>query len=71
MNTIGQNVRRLRSRRAWSMRDLARESGVGLDAICRTENGQSAPQPKTVRRLAKALGVDPGELMEGRNDALD
>ena len=62
-------VRQLRREHAWSQRDLARESGVSQDAIARLELGQREAQPRTVRRLAAALGVEPRELMKGSNDA--
>jgi transcriptional regulator with XRE-family HTH domain len=62
-------VRQLRREHAWSQRDLARESGVSQDAVARLELGQREAQPRTVRRLAAALGVEPRELMKGRNDA--
>ena len=50
-------------------RDLARESGVSQNAIATLELGQREAQPRTVRRLAAALGVEPRELMKGNNDA--
>ncbi len=58
-------LRQLRRDRAWSQRDLARESGISQDTITRLETGQREAQPRTLRRLAGALGVEPRELMKG------
>ena len=62
-------LRQLRREHAWSQRDLARKSGVSQDAITRLETGQREAQPRTVRRLATALGVDPRQLMKRNSDA--
>jgi transcriptional regulator with XRE-family HTH domain len=62
-------LRELRRERAWSQRDLSRESGVAQDTITRLETGQREAQPRTVRRLAGALGVEPRELMKRSSDA--
>jgi transcriptional regulator with XRE-family HTH domain len=62
-------LRRLRKEHAWSQRDLARESGVAQDTITRLETGQREAQPRTVRRLAESLDVEPRELMKGIDGA--
>jgi transcriptional regulator with XRE-family HTH domain len=69
MEVDGMRLRKLRREHAWSQRDLARESGVAQDTITRLETGQREAQPRTVRRLAKALGVEPRELMKRSSDA--
>ena len=69
MKLDGMRLRQLRKEHAWSQRDLARESGVSQDAIARLELGQREAQPRTVRRLAAALGVEPPELMKGNDNA--
>lgn len=58
-------LRQVRRKHAWSQRDLARESGISQDTITRLETGQREAQPRTLRRLADALGVEPKELMKG------
>jgi transcriptional regulator with XRE-family HTH domain len=62
-------LRKFRKEHAWSQRDLARESGVAQDTITRLETGQREAQPRTVRRLAQALSVEPRELMKGSDNA--
>ncbi len=58
-------LKRLRQEQALSLRDLARRSGVAYDTINRLELGKQDSQPRTIRRLAEALGVQPKELMKG------
>jgi transcriptional regulator with XRE-family HTH domain len=65
----GGRLRQLRRERAWSQRDLARRSGVSQDTITRLETSQREAQPRTTRRLAEALGVEPRELMKRSSDA--
>jgi transcriptional regulator with XRE-family HTH domain len=60
-----ERLRRLRRERALSQRDLARAAAVGLDAVNRIETGRRDALPSTLRRLARALGVEPRELMKG------
>jgi transcriptional regulator with XRE-family HTH domain len=58
-------LKRLRHEQALSLRDLAKRSGVAYDTINRLELGKQDAQPRTIRRLAEALGVQPKELMKG------
>ena len=58
-------LKRLRQEQALSLRDLARRSGVAYDTINRLELGKQDAQPRTIRRLAEALGVQPKALMKG------
>ncbi len=60
-------LKRLREARVLSLRELERASGVHHNVIWRLENGLSGAQPKTIRKLAAALGVDPSELVRQRN----
>jgi len=47
---------------------LSRITGIAFDTISRLETGKQRAQPRTVRKLADALGVEPNELMKGEND---
>ena len=58
-------LRELRERRALSIRDLSTLSGVNYNSIWRIEAGRTGAKPRTVRLLAKALGVEPHELLRG------
>jgi transcriptional regulator with XRE-family HTH domain len=61
----GAKLRELRQRKMLSLRELGERSGVAFDNINKLENERRAAQPRTVRRLAEALGVEPGELTKG------
>jgi len=60
---MNANVRRLRELRALSQRDLAVLAKLSVTTINRIESGQRKPMPRTVRKLAEALGVTPEELL--------
>lgn len=55
-------LRRIREARALSQRDLSAKSGVGAATISRLESGLRRAYPVTVRKLAKALSVEPAQL---------
>ena len=58
-------LRELRRQRVLSMRELEDRSGVSYNTIWRLENGLTGAHPRTLRRLAEVLGVDPSELVKG------
>ncbi len=60
----GMQLRRLRRARALSQRDLARITGIAQDTISQLETGKREAQPRTIRKLAEALSVEPGTLMK-------
>ncbi len=63
-----QRLRELRRQRVLSMRELEERSGVSYNTIWRLETGKTGAQPRTIRKIAVALGVDPAELVkEERN----
>jgi transcriptional regulator with XRE-family HTH domain len=59
---FSDTLRRLRLERFFSQAELARRSGVHALTVTRLESGRTAPSTRTVRALAEALGVQPGEL---------
>ena len=61
------NVERLRTlstEHVLTLRELAEEAGVSKDTIWRLENGHSEAHPSTIRKLARALAVQPRELVK-------
>lgn len=60
----GDRLRQLRLERALTQMDLSRMTGLSVDAISRLENELRSAQVSTVRRLAEALRVEPGELLK-------
>ena len=68
MEVDGTRLRRVRREHALSQRDLSRITGIAFDTISRLETGKQRAQPRTIRRLAGALRVEPRDLMKGEND---
>ena len=40
-------------------------TGIAFDNISRLETGKQRAQPRTIRKLAEVLNVEPKELMKG------
>jgi transcriptional regulator with XRE-family HTH domain len=57
-------LRELRCRRVLTLEELAQEAGVGRNTVWRLEHGLMGAQPRTIRKLAKALDVEPEELVK-------
>jgi len=56
-------LKEIRTKRVMSQADLSRASGVTTNAICRLEQGKRKPRFVTIRKLAKALDIEP-DLIE-------
>jgi transcriptional regulator with XRE-family HTH domain len=57
-------LRELRRRRVLTLEELAQKAGVGRNTVWRLEHGLMGAQPRTIRKLAKALDVEPEELVK-------
>jgi len=57
-----ETLRRLRLASFLTQAELARRSGVHALTVTRLESGRTAPSTRTVRALATALGIAPGQL---------
>jgi transcriptional regulator with XRE-family HTH domain len=57
-------LRELRRRRVLTLEELAEKAGVGRNTIWRLEHGVMGAQPRTIRKIAKALNVEPEELVK-------
>ncbi len=64
MEVNTERLRELRRRRVLSMRDLEERSGISHNTIWRIESGRQGAHPRTIRKLAEALGVEPEELLK-------
>jgi transcriptional regulator with XRE-family HTH domain len=58
-----ERLKQLRKERVLSLRELEERSGVSYNTIWRIEDGRQGAHPRTVRKLAEALGVQPSELI--------
>ena len=58
-----QRLKELRRVQVLSLRELEQRSGVSYNTIWRIEDGRQGAHPRTVRKLAEALGVQPSELI--------
>ena len=65
MIPLGQTVRRWRLERGMSQSALAQASGVPRPNLSRIESGAADLSLNTIRSLALALGVTPGQLVDG------
>jgi transcriptional regulator with XRE-family HTH domain len=61
-------LRELRRRRVLTLEELAEKASVGRNTIWRLEHGVMGAQPRTIRKLAKALDVEPEELVKTGDD---
>jgi transcriptional regulator with XRE-family HTH domain len=60
-------LRQIREARAYSLRELEALSGVNYNTIWYIEAGRrQRAHPRTLRKLAQALGVEPIELRKER-----
>ena len=57
-------LKALRHRRVMTLRELEQRSGVAYNTIWHLENGKRGAQPRTLRKLARALNVEPEELVK-------
>lgn len=65
-----ERLRELRRRRVMSISDLSEVSGVHRNTIHRIEQGKPA-YTTTIRKLAKALEVEPAQLVEPERQGED
>jgi transcriptional regulator with XRE-family HTH domain len=64
MADLGINLREARERLGLTQEQVAQRSGVHATEVSRIEAGKRDPQVSTVRRLAKALEMTPGQLLD-------
>lgn len=64
MGNLGANLRKARARLELTQEQVADRSGVHATEISRIEAGKRDPKVTTVERLAAAVEVPPGRLLE-------
>lgn len=60
---FARKVYQLMMKKGWRQSELARQSDLPRDAISVYIRAQSLPTPQNLKKLAKALGVEPDELL--------
>jgi transcriptional regulator with XRE-family HTH domain len=60
---FGRNLRAIRKKRGISQEELARGTGLHRTAIGFLEKGERVPRLDTLLHLAKALEIDPADLL--------
>lgn len=71
MNSFGTAVRKARLSAGLSQRQLAELLGVGRTAICQLESGKHGLSEANLRRVAKALGITPSDVLRFGEEASD
>jgi transcriptional regulator with XRE-family HTH domain len=59
----GERLRQQRIERMLSQSELGKIAGTTQATISGFERGERMAQPRTVRKLAEALGIEPRELL--------
>ena len=62
----GEKVRAAREQAFLSKRELADEAGLDRSTVGRIEDGVTEVYPRTIRKIAKALSVEPASLTPGQ-----
>jgi transcriptional regulator with XRE-family HTH domain len=60
---IGEQLKQVRTRRLLTQEELAEKAGVSAATVVNIERNNQEPQFRTIRKLARALDVDPTELL--------
>jgi HTH-type transcriptional regulator / antitoxin HipB len=64
VGNLGSNLQAARKQRGWTQEELSARSGVQPGEISRMEAGKRDPQVSTLEKLAAALEIPPGRLLE-------
>jgi transcriptional regulator with XRE-family HTH domain len=64
MGDLGTNLREARERLGLTQEQVAERCGVHATEVSRIEAGKRDPKVSTLRRLAAAVDVQPGRLLD-------
>lgn len=62
--SASENIKKLRKQRGWSQSRLAMEAHVSQQAVSFIERERNEPSAEMIRALAKALHVQPSEIID-------
>ncbi len=60
---VGQKLKAIRTSRLLTQGELAERAGVSAATVVNVERNKQEPHFRTIRKLAKALDIDPTELL--------
>lgn len=60
---VGDRLRQIRTRRALTQEQVAERANITTAAVARIERNEAEPRMTTLGKLARALDVDPAELV--------
>ena len=66
---IGTQVKKAREWALLTQEELAERAGIGAATLNRIERDRVEPQFRTIRKIAKALDMDPKDLIPEGDDA--
>jgi transcriptional regulator with XRE-family HTH domain len=59
----GNKLKEVRTRRLLTQEELAEKAGISAATVVNVERNNQEPHFRTIRKLAKALDIDPTELL--------
>jgi len=62
--TAGRRIRRARKQAKFTQAQTAKRAGIAPARISEAEHGYASLTLRTLGRIAKALGVKPGDLLD-------
>ncbi len=68
---LGEAVMVLRKRRGLSQRELTEQASLPSGSVSRFERAKTTPDVNQLQAIARALGVDPGEVLRLSQAILD
>jgi transcriptional regulator with XRE-family HTH domain len=60
---IGEQLKNVRTRRLLTQEELADKAGVSAATVVNIERNNQEPHFRTIRKLARALNIEPTELI--------
>jgi transcriptional regulator with XRE-family HTH domain len=64
VGNLGKNLREARKRLGLTQEQVAQRSGVQAGEVSRIERGKRDPQASTIEKLAAAVELSPGRLLD-------
>jgi transcriptional regulator with XRE-family HTH domain len=64
VGNLGENLREARTKLGLTQEQVAERSGVQAGEVSRIESGKRDPQLSTILKLAKAVELPPGRLLD-------